>query len=350
MNHLNRTKKFLLPTSSSWDATISAIAGVWSQMSDPGAQDAFRNLIAQNVIKDEVLSQARNGSVLTFALFHNLRNPLFTKCNFDVKEFCGVVGPALEVFQDTLGQLVHEMNQEPTESTLDTKSDEEPIQQLLSNTTSMFDTLAGENLWKKQAKEDPESLAGQLAKMTTDDNFDAHYFGAKLFRALAFGSGGSSMEYVTGSGKVGQVALLDARAMAVDLTKSDQIKHPEFAASDTFDAKESVAARFDVLYEITQSFRKTPDPLSASEQYKSMDASQSTEVHESVDTSSTSTVTVDPEGISASEEKPVDAVTEKNTVTETSLAVAVIEGWLHGGPDKKLRWKVAMIRDVHEFS
>jgi hypothetical protein len=37
------------------------------------------------------------------------------------------------------------------------------------------------------------------------------------------------------------------------------------------------------------------------------------------------------------------------TITETTLAVAVIEGFLQGGPGTGLRWKIARIRDASEF-
>lgn len=47
------------------------------------------------------------------------------------------------------------------------------------------------------------------------------------------------------------------------------------------------------------------------------------------------------------EEAKEEGVEEK--VTITNLAVAIFEGWLHGGPMKDLRWRLAMLREAFEF-
>jgi hypothetical protein len=45
-----------------------------------------------------------------------------------------------------------------------------------------------------------------------------------------------------------------------------------------------------------------------------------------------------------------DNVKQYETILTTTLGVAVLEGWLHGGPDgQELRWKVALLRDADEF-
>lgn len=328
-------KKFLVQPESFWDVAAASLAGIWAHLSDQKARDEYEKLVSTKVIQDTVLAQARYGSMLTMSLFHNLRNPLFSKNNFNVVEFVEGVPPALEIFQDTLGRLVHEMNKNVAESDSSSSSGDGKATGEVFNA---FGNLNGENVWRKQAKDDPNSLAARLSKMVTDHNFDDHFYGAKLFHALTAGTG-TTMEYVAGSGVVGQVALLNARAIEIDTTW--QLEHPEFLASE--ESKDpAVAARMDVLYEITQTYRHS-DPLSASEQYKSIENTTTAsptgqEVAKASDFNSTGAEKVD-----SSEAK------EKKTVSETTLAVAVLEGWLHGGPGNGLRWKVATVRDAYEF-
>lgn len=327
------SKQFLLPAENFWDVASAAFSGIWAYVSDPTAKDDLKRFISDQVIKDAVLGQAKHGSMLTMALFHNLRNPLFAKHKFEAVEFIDGVAPALETYQDTLGRLVHIMNKSLAEKTEDdAKKDEE--------TLDVFGNLAGENVWRKQAKDDPDSLAARLSKMVPDKSFDDLFFGAKLFHALKTGTGNTA-EYVAGSAVVGQIALLNARVMEIELTNRYEEEHPEFAASD--ESKDNqVAARMDVLYEftLTYRYRTTPDPMSASEQYKSIG-------HATVAAAPSS----EPETAEATEVvKSAPVEEEAKTITETTLAVAVLEGWLHGGPDKDLRWRVAMVRDAFEFS
>jgi hypothetical protein len=331
-------KTFLLPSETLWDVTASGLAGIWAHLTDQKARDDYEKFLSTKVIQDTVLAQARHGSILTMSLFHNLRNPLFAKHNFDAVEFLEGVAPALETFSDTLGLLVQEMNKDRNVSA--------------EQVNNLFGSFAGENIWRKQAKIEPDSLAARFAKMVTDSNFDDHYYGAKLFHTLTAGTG-SAMEYVANSGVVGQVALLNARVIEIDETWQKG-EHPEFSASEAESNNSPVAARLDVLYEITQTYQQATDPLSASEQYKSI---------ENTGGSSTMNTTPGPEPATTADSDTNEPVKtsqpEKNssvkadetkTISETTLAVAVIEGWLHGGPDKALRWRVAMVRDAYEFS
>jgi hypothetical protein len=362
MNRLTRVPKILIPSPNLWDLTASSFSGFWSLWTEPSARNEYRAFVKDNVIKDAVLSQARLGPFRIMSLFHNLRNPLFRQYKVDVVEFLGAVVPALEVYQDTLGRLVHEMDtskdSDAAKANDSNKRDNEATENVENG---LLDALiAGENTWRKEAQADQNSLAARLARMTTDANFDDHYYGANLFRALsAVGSSavGGKTVYVAGSGVVGQVALLHAEVMEMESSLPTNDEHSEFAATDKVDGKHPVAARLDILYEITQTFAQIPDPLSPSEQYKSMDngnlAKSSVDADSPDFAASSSSSDSEPSCNSNDEINGTTATTAPNDATtksETALAVAVLEGWLHGGPDKALRWKIAMIRDAHEFS
>jgi hypothetical protein len=363
MNRLARVPKILLPSPNLWDLTVSSFSGFWSLWTEPLARNEYRELVKDNVIKDAVLSQARLGPFRIMSLFHNLRNPLFRQHKFDVAEFMGAVVPALEVYQDTLGRLVHEMDKSTDDDAVNASDSNKRDNEAAENVDNgILDALiAGENTWRKEASADQNSLAARLAKMTTDANFDDHYYGANLFRALS-AVGSSAVDgktvYVAGSGVVGQVALLHAEVMEMESSLPTNDEHPEFAATDKVDGNHAVAARLDVLYEITQTFAQIPDPLSPSEQYKTMDHGNLTGSSvdaDASDSAASSSSNSEPsrntnDKINGTNATAATNGTDTATKSETALAVAVFEGWLHGGPEKTLRWKIAMIRDAHEFS
>jgi len=445
-------KKFLLPNDTFWDRVVSSLQGAWMHLTDQNARDKYEELVATKVIQDTVLAQSQGGHARTMALFWNLQNPLWAKHGLDIHEFVQGVGPALESFQDTLGQLVSEMNQQqPTAVKEAEESKEEDTEskhisgKSISSSIWAIPAIGGDNEWRQQAKQDPNSLAARLQKMVTDSAFDDHFFGAKLFQALTSsrGSGGGYLNYVPGSGVVQSVALLNARVLEMPLPSDEQIEgdHPEFAASEGREQPRPVAARMDVLYEITQQYRPSAasatdavDPLSTAEQYKVVknedggsdndsattdgnkkeDAKQSSkdkneeaasasakisddspaaaaasepvtttagsttedkgdDVRQAASepsTTSTATAGTTTDDKQATEDKASAAASvkmetakdEKNqtankttsgggeTISETTLAVAVLEGWLYGGPEKDLRWKVSLIRDAYEFT
>jgi hypothetical protein len=331
------SQRFLIPSENLWDLVGASFSGIWAHLSDPLARDQYQKFLADDVIKDTVLAQSNRGSMLPMALFDNLRSPLFAKYNFDAVEFIDGVVPALEKFNDTLGLLVHDMSK----ATNDKPEGDIKNSEVLS-------VFADGNKWREQAKENPESLAAQLAKMVTAANLDDHFYGAKLFQSLTDGAG-STVQYVPGSCVVGPVALLSARVLEIDTEDRYGEEHPELAASDESSKDPPVAARLDVLYEITQTYQQAPDPLSPAEQYKAIDST----------TTKADSENPGAEDPGANPEAPADGDTtitkksapaaEEATFSETILAVAVFEGWLNGGPDNGLRWKVAMVRDAVEF-
>lgn len=261
-----------------------------------------------------------------------------------------------------------------------------------------------ENKWRQQAQQDPDSLAAQLQKMASDPSFDEIYYGAKLYHALSTSSTANNLEYVPGSSVVQSVALLHARVAEVYDDDLIDTEHPEFAASEGTQ-KISVAARLDVLYEISQQYRSVPaeqrsaaESLSVATNYNMItndapaaavaddsasagldsslpvpdkkaekpasdaaladeDKSHNATVEKPKDPTATShpmmSMKEDVADASAAADSsaPAPKITPKEErVTETTLAVAVLEGWLHGGPDNKLTWRVTAIRDAHEFS
>lgn len=389
-----RQRKTILPRDTFWDVTVSGLQGLWATFTDQSAHERYEQLIRDGVIQDSVLAKARNGSLRTLALFWNLQNPLFQQNNFDPKEFVQGVGPALEVFQDTLGQLVQQMNSEMLKEKKDSNSNTDDDE--TSKRLTTFGLLSGitgrqsENEWRKQAEQDPNSLAARLQKIVSENGLDDHYFGAKLFQILVssgVGAGGT-YEYVAGSSAVQSVALINARAMETIDQQAEVIdsEHPEFAASEGPQQDPWVAARLEVLYEIVQTYRPSDRNassaatiLSSTEQYKKIqnDASLSSETtpqvketqkDESVRDHANNNANIDEKNETSgaksfSQEKSVTSVSsakdgstqndvkkEQDLVSETSLAVAVIEGWLRGGPNKQLRWKISMIREAYEFA
>lgn len=400
-----RKKKFILPNDTFFDRIASTLQGLYAHVTDQSARDKYEQLVADKVIQDTVLAQARSGNAMTMALFWNLQNPLFAKYQFDAKQFVSAVGPALENFQDTLGQLVLELNRSGAEEK-ETKTEESSSDSAPPLPFSMWGIpMGGGNEWSQRAKEDPDSLEARLQRMVSDAAFDDHYYGAKLFQALTSGRGGGAggggrLEYVPGSGVVQSVALLNARVMEIP-PEDDKIdtEHPEFEATEGKRTDPPVAARMDVLYEISQDYRQSEvlasvDPLSASAQYKAIkndddgvdsaadvkkDVSDTSEVkkerpafaladeekkkaeaakEKNADdemTASCESSSAEPL-VAAKDAKTVDTENKKDdtmkdkTRTETTLAVAILEGWLHGGPENTLKWRVSLIRDAYEFS
>jgi len=312
--------KLLLPAPSFVETFLAAMQGAWAQVVDQESRDTYEAATKKNVIKDTVLQNAQNGNMLTFALFHNIYQcPLWKESKFDIQEFVEGVGPALENFHDVLGRLrnqIAETEEEDKKQLKDNlKKSDEDLAVSKGNPTDLNETLFGMNRWKKEADEDPESLASQLAKMTTPVCFDAFYYTSKL---EVFARPFKASEYQTRSCEVSNVALLNARAMVMDqeeVASQENVEHSEFQASEQPDPP--VAAQMDVLYEVTHTYKQT--------------------IEEPVETS---------EG---EDDNTVTSKERTETVAYTNLVVAVFEGWLHGGPDKELKWRVAMLRDAFEF-
>ncbi len=349
-NPLSGTPQLLLPPPNLWESAGAALQGAWSHIVDQSARDKYEVLVEKNVIKDTVLQNATTGATLTFALFHNLQNPLFEKYKFDAAEFMHAVGPALENFHDTLGCLKNDLpaNLEQDKLKLEEslkKSDEE----LLGMKEDLSTSLLGMNRWQQQAKEEENSPAGILSKMTTEICLDAFYYTCKLDvlgrdaleKTTDLGHSSIPNHYIPGSCRVNEVALLNARASEIGVPDDKEIdeEYPEFRASEdqSFQKNLDVAAQLDVLYEVSHTYRLIADPKGESQQTDENSGDDiasrhgGESIHESV--------------------KDVDEKEKIETMVYTNLAVAVFEGWLHrtSGGKNSLRWKIAMIRDAYEF-
>jgi hypothetical protein len=183
------------------------------------------DVVQGSTINADVLKQARFGSMLTIALFHDLQDPLFHQYSFNADDFLKGVQPALTNFHGTIGQLQNEF---PT-----IHSKEERTERLLQRmhqivTSSMHDqnnnnnnnnnspdgkkgqggiTLP-DNAWTEQAHKDPDSHAAKLSAMVSPKVFDSLFLTTETQAMLA--------SYKAGSTTVSNVALLSARAMVMD--------------------------------------------------------------------------------------------------------------------------------------
>lgn len=352
-NSLSGARQLLLPPPNFWESAGAALQGAWAHIFDQSARDKFEDLVEKNVIKDTVLQNATTGSTLIFALFHNLQDPLFEKYKFDAVEFMQAVGPALENFHDTLGCLKNDLPANIKEDRLKLeenlkKSDEE----LLGMKDNLTTSLLGANRWQQQAEEDENSPAGILSKMTTDICLEAFYYTCKLdilgrdaLEADAAGVDHSSIPnyYIPGSCRVSEVALLNARALEMNLSEAEEIEeeYPEFRASEdnSYQKNLDVAAQLDVLYEVSHTYRLPSSPLSEADGDRS-------------ERNGGNDPATKPEDDSVNESvKDGEVKQSVETMVYTNLSVAVFEGWLHKTSDGKsgLRWKIAMIRDAYEF-
>lgn len=347
----------LLPRRTFLGLLVSAGQGAWTLASDETSRETYERLVKTGVIKDAVLSNAPHGAILTYALFHDLQNPLWSEHQFDAAELVTACQPALENFHVALGQLRNSLAEEegegvkkkengvaegaepvevpphkPAVADVDRKNDDTaplPIPAAAAAATAVtgtnpIDVLFGTNVWREQATSNPNSLAGVVSRMTTDACLDALYYTSKL-NVVAGVQG--HLRFCDSA--VNEVALLAARAEEVD--DDEDAPYNEFQATDDLDRDFPVAAQVDVLFEVTHTFQeKSPSGNN--------------------DTSED-----DPSTTASDDAKPASATLAAPTTKElsvTSLAVAVFEGWLHGGPkhrDRQLRWKLATIREAHEF-
>jgi hypothetical protein len=325
--------RLLLPPQTFWPSVFAAYQGAWTLMTEDSATLEYRKAVKNQIIKEKVLQNSTIGSVITFSLFHNLQNPLFQKHKWDAQEFVASVGPALQNFHDTLGLL---RNQLPDHILRETREREEKEkaakaeaeaegstseEDVLSELSNLTEALLGTNYWRQQAEEDPDSPAGQLARMTSEVCLDAFYYTSKLDTIT---QSFQTVKYVPGSCDIQQVALLNARALEMYPEDKDEVT--EFADGE-MPEDPPIAAQMDVLYEVTHTYKQTiggPATLEAAS-----------------DEEATGTTTP--------AEKKDDEEEKTETVSYTNLVVAVLEGWLHKGPEKELRWKVALLRDALEF-
>lgn len=266
-----------------------------------------------SIINHKVFSNATHGSVSTLSLFHNLRSSLWKDHKVDVKEFLEVAGPALANFNDTALILQNDFvnaskskeNDEKEDVDYNVSDSKDPSVENAEAGTSEANeepSASRMNPWRQQAEEDPSSLAADFQKMCTSFYFDQFYFNAhqrELIRDLLPESELKEeirqYRYEEGSSRVGSVALLDARVMIMH-DEDHEVEHPEFQASEQSEANLPVAAQLDILHEVSCTIKTTNEP---------------------------------------------------ETIKE--FRVASIEGWINGGPDKELRWKVADLQAPSAF-
>jgi len=342
--------KLLLPVPTTFDNVWNAMQGVWNVAINPEHRQAFEEAISSQVIKDTVLQNAYNGSTLTFNLFWNLQSPLWKRQpSFDIKEFSHAVGPALTNLHDFLHRFQNQIRQEYLQFKEEQEKSQEAADQKESedkkdetsdsvmgavpnidpqlfklfpaSSTHAVSFLKQKHPWRQQASDDPDSVAGRLSRMTTEEYLDGFVLSSKL--GLAFMN---YAVYEEGSARVGQVAILNARAMEIPLpgqrerSSENDYRHEEFRASEEADLKMGVAAQIDVLYEVSNRFHEQV-PVLVDEQSKQLQAPEWKTEH----------------------------------VEYTSLGVAVFEGWLDKGGDGNatdedvLHWKVPLMREPIEF-
>uniref|UniRef100_A0A7R9ZQV7 Uncharacterized protein n=1 Tax=Craspedostauros australis TaxID=1486917 RepID=A0A7R9ZQV7_9STRA len=365
---------------------------------------------------------------MMLSLLHELNSPLFKKYDVDPKQFLEGVAPALENFHNTSGALenqlwrTHQMNlvgatetkdnqsaAAKADATVDGKDDsgEEtkketkdangidaaksqgeggPEKELLEFMTSsdFFSSkskmskneaeLVLNHNWSNEAQSDPDSLAGQLSRMTTKQLFQLHELSAKTTFLLQNHTG--TYEFKEGSCNIDNVALLSARACrevehkdAIDEANSFKHFEPIDFSIDASDMKddERVAAQFEVLYSLTQSFfkKKRPNELkmdindATNLVRASNGADAESEANEKKDekgstissssTSSSSSASPSSKSKSSSSGDDGDDSVEKSLLTTTSVSVVTIEGFLNGGPEDEPGWRMVMTRPAHEF-
>jgi hypothetical protein len=295
-------------------------------MVDEASRDAYEGWVKSSVIKDTVLSRASNGAVLTYALFHELQDPQFARYKLDFAEFVDAAGPALENFHDTVGRLRNRLAHEDLDKkSLDEKlklSNEEILED--SKGGNLTEALLGVNLWRRWAEKDPDSLAGVLSRMTTSECFDALFYTSKLD---VLGRIQGSMLY--DDSVVNDIALLSARSAII---RDKESEYNEFQATEDLNKDFPVVAQMDVLFEVTHTFKAAP-PSDEKPTVSSADV----DVEEAMDRPS-------------NDDRKTKTTNDADSSLEvTNLAVAIFEGFLHGGPTNRLQWKVALIREAFEF-
>lgn len=314
---MSEGQRHVLPTPNFMSLAFAATNGIVSHLTDSTARDAYVSYVKEGIICDDVLAEASYGSIRTMALFHNLQNPLWKEHSFDMKEFVTYVPRALETYTDTLGRLVMETTKEiekkTKESTASAETTTDTVPDLAKN--GPFELLFNkkENTWNHTAKKDPDSLAGRLAKMTTERMFQEHFLGAELFMWVNNAKQTSAVEYVAGSSVVLQSALVSAQVDYV-LDETD-----EYAASEE---NPPVAARMDVLYEVQQTYR----PVAAVK--KETDTSKQSAAESSSDTTENALKSSSSSSSSSTETEPSEKVTTpepiaaEDTVLKTSIPLS----------------------------
>jgi len=331
---------FVIPPRTFFQMAFSAARGAFSLLNETNRVDFIKRL-ERGEINEGVISQAAAGPMVMLSLFNDVRNPLFKRYNLDCMEFLEGVAPALENFHNVSGGLENQLHdikrasknrnssKEGTETDTEGESTSNDKEELVESFRSFPPSKAFmahigdedivavmEHDWAQQAKKEPDSLAGQLSRMLTTELFQIHQVSAKT--AFLLQNHARNVVFQEGSCIVNNVALLSARAfMCVEKENSDDGPQYETVAEADIDTDEiegrpvGVAAQVEVLYDVTQ-------------QFSDKDAGEA----------------------GTDEKSSKDSKTEENTV----VGVATLEGWLKGGPDGELRWRMALYRPAFEFA
>ncbi|KAL7568463.1 hypothetical protein ACA910_012174 [Epithemia clementina (nom. ined.)] len=268
----------------------------------------------------------------------------------------------------------------------DDETKSQPNDKASSSSTSSSSVLAAasKNNWAKEAQENPDSLVAAVVKMATPTFLQYLYDSTMkevLLRkkhtipppslrneALKGPNKHSSSNddhdaesesvfsfsstYIKGSVKIGQVAILRARAMEIDVNNyyDSDLPYEEFKASHPdFDKPKPVAAQIDVLFEISCKFRESfaLSTLAGMLMNQHLGDSWNDDDEDDDDHDDSST-------------KPRKD-NKDEIVQYTRLGVAVLEGWLYNNNNNnnknkvgmenlnELRWRVPMLREPVEF-
>ncbi|VEU40651.1 unnamed protein product [Pseudo-nitzschia multistriata] len=356
---------FIIPPRTMPQTFLSAFNGLISLMSET-TRSQFIDSLEQGIIQEEVLSQASAGPMVMLSLFHELQNPLFAKNNFDANQFLEGVSPALENFHNVSAALeneLHAVSRKSQEKKTDgeeenakekgetsenistevgavTKEEKDYLLSALQITTESDDSQSKQQRknaeaildyeWMNEARDRPDSLAGQLSRMVTKELFQINQLSSKT--AFLLQNQSRNVLFREGSCQVDNVALLSARAClfkekeipgSSDEDNDNKPKEYEIIdynfGDEYVEAGTAVGAQVEVLYDVTQEFA-----IGKSGDKRKDDIS--------------------------SESKASDQSENEDYTSTTIVSVATLEGWLRGGPEGgELRWKLASYRPPYEF-
>lgn len=344
------TPKFLIAPRSSLDILSSAVRAGATFLFSAEKRDDCLNLLNNGVINAPVL-----GVPMTLALYNDLSSPLFSKHKFEAQNFMEGAKMALEQYHSIEGQVQNQILdqsldqlklfkseiQDENESKESAQNNElgnlNPAGLTFAQTQSWLEKIEGtiteeklENFeWKKQAEEEPDSLAAQFMNMVSPQFFTYMY---KVFVTTATSVILNSIQparYV--SSEIENVALLSARAQIIPplpVSKEEEQHLSDSEKQKNDDILNNIYPNVDVL------------PVAA----------QVEVVYDmSVEISPNGSTTVNDLEVDNTEDVENSDESNKN-VTRLDVYVAVFEGWLHQSPDgSPLQWKLAMVRRPWEF-
>mmetsp|Transcript_27284 Transcript_27284/g.41266 ORF Transcript_27284/g.41266 Transcript_27284/m.41266 type:complete len:374 (-) Transcript_27284:717-1838(-) len=345
--------KTLLPPRTFMEMGSKAFSGAWSLLVEQKQRDFFTKNVKNGIIRDDIFWQDGANSIgpmVVLALYRELQDPILKKYGFKAEEFLDGVGSALERYHDVeksidnrLFDLLNGNNESKTvgsgecnteshsnprkETTYEAKtaglSDDERsmMKELAKRETSILSMMlnqqedeakpANEKLLKILDWDWRDNLVEDLRPMVSDSYFKASRLD-KLLSCIMLKKKGVDLQYQIGTSSVENVALLSARVKLVNENEEeadiDRIEHEELEMMEPNESNMSVAAQVEVLYDIEHSvLTVTEAPQSESNETKS------------------------------------------GEFTERLVLVGVLEGFLKGGKDDGLQWRLSNIREPWEI-